>query len=280
MYHLYKFRKGWQSEHLAKYILSKFSFIAEPSTISDDLGSDFFCTFFDVIKRGELLPRFSFSIQIKSNKRRFDITNKIEYLNDLRTPFLVGVANKKSNVLTIYSGECLSNFLSQADRRNKKIFIKLVDKRTGRYPMYKIERRKYILEFPKILDIETSFDYVKTQQRLIELVEICHLTQSNITARKNGDYFFKRYGRNLMDIYAGPGSVIAFRERLLERLAAVFYNLEILYRNDMNNPKLIAEFRVYEKLYLELEILYSQLQPYLADRFKSLKKLIDNTSWK
>jgi hypothetical protein len=30
-----KFRKGWQSEHIAKFILSQFSFVAEPSTVAD-----------------------------------------------------------------------------------------------------------------------------------------------------------------------------------------------------------------------------------------------------
>ena len=46
MPHLASFRKGWESENLARFILYKFCFIANPSTISDDVGIDFFAPFF------------------------------------------------------------------------------------------------------------------------------------------------------------------------------------------------------------------------------------------
>ncbi len=54
---LYKFRKGWENENLAKFILSKFCFVAQPSTVSDDVGVDFFCTIFEkeVIKKKEYI---------------------------------------------------------------------------------------------------------------------------------------------------------------------------------------------------------------------------------
>lgn len=35
-------RLGWENEQLAHYLLSRFSFVAHPSTVGDDLGSDFF----------------------------------------------------------------------------------------------------------------------------------------------------------------------------------------------------------------------------------------------
>jgi len=118
MPHLYKFRKGWQSEHLAKYILSKFSFIAEPSTISDDLGSDFFCTLFKVENKDFLLPQNSFAVQIKSGgeiksqKSKFEINNKRDYIRRLEIPFFIGVINKEKLKLIIYSGEYISNYFS------------------------------------------------------------------------------------------------------------------------------------------------------------------------
>ena len=40
------FKRGWDREKLAEYILSRFSFVAKPSTVSDDLGTDLFCTLF------------------------------------------------------------------------------------------------------------------------------------------------------------------------------------------------------------------------------------------
>lgn len=48
MSYLASFRKGWESENLARFILSRFAFVAHPSTVSDDIGSDFFCTLFEV----------------------------------------------------------------------------------------------------------------------------------------------------------------------------------------------------------------------------------------
>ena len=42
MPHLLSPRKGWENENLAAYLLSRFSFIVQPSSIADDVGSDFF----------------------------------------------------------------------------------------------------------------------------------------------------------------------------------------------------------------------------------------------
>src|SRR3989442_3819860 len=46
---LYTVRTGWEAERLAHYLLSRFSFVAQPTTISDDVGSDFYCTIFDIL---------------------------------------------------------------------------------------------------------------------------------------------------------------------------------------------------------------------------------------
>jgi hypothetical protein len=44
--HLLSFRKGWASERLANYFLSKVAFLSSPTTIADDTGGDFFCNIF------------------------------------------------------------------------------------------------------------------------------------------------------------------------------------------------------------------------------------------
>ena len=80
MPHLGSFRKGWQSENLARFILYKFSFVAHPSTVADDVGSDFFCTLFEVHREGRhdyLLPKNSFAIQVKSSVGKIDVTDKL-----------------------------------------------------------------------------------------------------------------------------------------------------------------------------------------------------------
>jgi hypothetical protein len=110
MPHLAKFRKGWESENLAQFILYKFSFLARPTNIADDIGSDFFCTLFQIQEENSqeyLIPKQSFAVQIKSNLGRIDVSSKTQYLNGLEIPFFVGVVNRETLSLDLYSGEYL-----------------------------------------------------------------------------------------------------------------------------------------------------------------------------
>jgi hypothetical protein len=282
MGHLYRFRKGWQSEHLAKYILSKFSFMAEPLNVSDDLGSDFFCTLFSMVNKDELLPQNSFVIQIKSKgKKEIDITSKLQYLSNLEIPYFVGIVDKDLLKLTIYSGECISNFFAHNGHvfdGNTKIIIELAQER-GDYPMYNFRNNKHILKFPKILEIKADFDYTKNSKDMDELINTCSLMQLNISAKKNGEYIFQRFGKEKVDIYAGPGSAKVFRENFLKRLAEVFYNLEFLYNdpnNDKDKLKIVDEFKEYKQLYLNLQNKYGPLPHYVTSRFDSLNKLTED----
>jgi hypothetical protein len=77
------FRKGWENEHLATFLLSRISFVSQPITVGDDVGSDFFCTLFEARQSDSvemLFLRNSFAIQVKSSKADVVATNKIEYL--------------------------------------------------------------------------------------------------------------------------------------------------------------------------------------------------------
>ena len=52
--------KGWENEHLATFLLSRIAFVASPVKVGDDVGTDVFCTLFEVTKHKErdvLLPR-------------------------------------------------------------------------------------------------------------------------------------------------------------------------------------------------------------------------------
>jgi hypothetical protein len=104
---LYRPHLGWENEQLAHYLLSRFSFVAHPATISDDIGSDFYCTIFDVLESEppKMEPRISFAIQVKSNDERIDASNKIKYLDQLEVPFFVGVVDQATASLKIYSAE-------------------------------------------------------------------------------------------------------------------------------------------------------------------------------
>jgi len=49
MGHLYTVRTRWEAERLAHYLLSRFSFVAQPTTIADDVGSDFYCAILGIL---------------------------------------------------------------------------------------------------------------------------------------------------------------------------------------------------------------------------------------
>ena len=91
MPHLLGPRKGWENERLASYLLSRFSFVAQPSSVADDLGSDFFCTLFEIVNatsgREVLRPLNSLAIQVKSSAGEISMDNKIDYLMRLELPF-------------------------------------------------------------------------------------------------------------------------------------------------------------------------------------------------
>jgi hypothetical protein len=55
-------------------------------TVADDIGTDIFCTLFEVAKhKGQdvLLPRSSIAVQIKSNRDPVDVASKLDYLHHL-----------------------------------------------------------------------------------------------------------------------------------------------------------------------------------------------------
>jgi hypothetical protein len=106
---LYRTHLGWENEQLAHYLLSRFSFVAHPATVGDDIGSDFYCTIFEILESDipKIEPRISFAIQVKSNATTINVSNKIAYLDQLEVPFFIGVVDQDTAALRIYSAECL-----------------------------------------------------------------------------------------------------------------------------------------------------------------------------
>jgi hypothetical protein len=281
MSYLASFRKGWENENLARFILSRFAFVAHPSTVSDDIGSDFFCTLFEVRrkrKRNYLSPRNSFAIQIRSSDEPFDVSNKLEYLWDLEIPFLFGAVDQAALRLTVFSGEHLPIFFSHKGLPRKleiepceRTELDLMDyfTQTG--------EKGYLLRFPKITDVEAHIGDDELQRKTHLLSELCSLIYDNIASRKNGEYIFKVYGSDPPSVvtFAGSGSVRVFRDNFLKRLAEVFYNLKWI-RERRPGTFNVEEFRVYEGLFFQLEELYGgSLPPYVANPFFSLKALVD-----
>lgn len=190
--HLATIRKGWQSKNFARYILSNFSFVSQPCTIADDIGSDFFCTIFSTIehkKQKYLVPKNSFAIQIKSNRRPITIDGKIEYLRALNIPYFVGVIDPNNQIMDVYSGEYLIPFFVDQPEANQ-VKINLCRSEDCRDTAYCKQSNNFIVKFPKIVSVGTDADSPDFKASIDRLSEACITMSGNIMRRNSGDYIF------------------------------------------------------------------------------------------
>lgn len=258
MPHLAVLRRGWENEHLAAFLLSRCAFVAHPAKIGDDVGTDFFCTFFEATQtdgRTYLVPRNSFAIQVKSGGISIDASKQVGYLARLELPFFVGIVNQKKLALRIYSGEYLPILFSHKGVPTS-LTLKLChhhDFATDEY----CRRRKgrdnaYELKCPEVAYLTADADPETIEHQAKRLRHLATRVQSNIAARASEEYIFSvgPEGKGVM-IMAGCGSAQVFRDNFKKRLAEVFYNLDWILANrkgafDMD------EFRFYEQVYDQL----------------------------
>jgi hypothetical protein len=255
MAHLNATRKGWQNEHLGLFILSKFAFCASPVTVSDDLGSDFFCCLFEIRKlRGieVVLPLSSFAIQIKSTATPFDITDKIRYLSDLEVPFFVGVVERSTLALHIYSGEFLPLMFSEKGLP-RALRIKLVNRSVSISRYHEpFGPKKYRILFPRVARIGARSHKTDIKRVVKVLGALCRRVQSNIATRRTEEHVYSIPGRYPTYIMAGPGSVKVFRDNFYKRLAEVFYNFDWQKRHQRRRLDL-GEVQIYDEFIRKLK---------------------------
>lgn len=254
--------KGWTNEHIAKSILSKFCFIAEPSCIGDDVGIDLFCTYFK-IQDDKLAPHNSFAIQIKSNYDDIDITKNLAYYENLEIPFFVGVIDTSNCAkLKIYSGESICHFFteygnpmstdsSHYNQKNKVIIELLNEKKHD--PLYTkdSDKHKFILNFPLVVDIAINYDYEKSSREVQELFDLCRLIQKNIAYKNSNSYLYDIYGSDKRKIFAGSTSAKTFRKNFFDRFLEVIYNLNWISKNqpgDLRKDEIKTFKQMYELL--------------------------------
>jgi len=273
----YHFKRGWDREKLAEYILSRFSFVAKPSTVSDDLGTDLFCTLFRLEEKEGVdypLPLNSFAIQIKSNDTPFDFSPNISYLQSLEIPFFLGVVNESTKELLIFSGENLPKFFSHVGTIDK-LKIKPIKRSQMNVPYDPMEGRKsnYTVMFPMVISIGIDSNRKDLEEVVEQLRTMCSLIHRNIATRKIQEYIFEEYDGRSYYILAGPASVKQFRDNFMKRLAENFYNLEWLCRrcNGKKKEELIKEFRIYEETYLRIQKIYPSVHGILISQYKKLK---------
>ena len=238
--HLATFRSGWQSENLARYILSNFAFIANPSTIADDIGSDFFCTIFKEILSGNnnyLVPKESFAVQIKSNTRKFSISNKKDYLQSLEIPFFVGVTNKKKKELDLFSGEYLIPFFLD-NPTAEKIKVSLRNTKIPDFYTYSEKSGEFTVYFPHISTIGSDRDSSDFMSNVEKISRVCRIISGNITRRNNNEYIFidSVKAQTLL-----VNSEALIQESLSNRISKIFMELSYILENKFIK-KNIAEY--------------------------------------
>jgi len=284
MGHLLKFRTGWQNEYLADFILSKFCFIAKPTSIAEDIGSDFYCTFYEVIEAKYLTPKSAFAIQIKSNKLKINISKNINYYANLEIPFFVGVANSNKLTLEIYSGEAFTHFFTlygnPLDKINpcynakNQVILKVVENLPNRKKLYDKVDKNYLIYLPKIcsLDIETT--YRRNFKEINEFREVGLHMQFNISAFKHGSNVYRYYNLNDVNIISGITSIKTFRKNFFERLAEAYSNLAI----ELKEPEYVQNAQIEAKKYLSIYEMFfegnNKGPTYLYDAYINLKILL------
>lgn len=279
MPHLAVIRRGWQNEHLAAFILSKFAFVAHPSKIGDDVGTDFFCTFFDTIEQGNkeyLVPKNSFAIQIKSSGTSIDATKQIDYLLRLELPFFIGIIDQENSKLNVYSGEYLP-ILFCFKGIPESLTLNLHPDHCFGIDSYfeEISDKSYKLKCPFITTLLVNMTAESINEKSMLLKAVASRTHKNIAAKVSEEYIFS-VGVNGQTplIMAGPGSYKVFRENFKKRLAEAFFNLSWIH----SQPDLqldMSEYNFYVTIYNELEKVEPKLPPYLANIFNNLKKQVD-----
>lgn len=281
MPHLAVMRRGWQNEHLAAFLLSKLAFVAQPAKIGDDVGTDFFCTFFEILTQKDtdfLIPKSSFAIQIKSDGTAVDATKQIEYLMRIELPFFVGIVNQESSVLTIYSGEYLPIFFSHKGTP-KSLVLQLEASGNFDVESYLIEKGSdsFVLRCPLVTTLSTTTTSEGFVEASRQLRKVATNIQTNIAARINKENLFG-IGENgqIPVIMAGPGSVEVFRENFKRRLAEACYNL-IWIADNPNYSFDRDEGNLYSKICDEMSIFEIELPQYLKEVAEELKKRLKAT---
>jgi hypothetical protein len=249
-------RKGWENEKLASYLLSRLSFVASPTSIADDVGSDFFCTLFEIETANGVevvLPRSSFAIQVKSSADKISVDNKIDYFNRLELPFFIGVVSQSPPEMRVYSAEFLPILFSREGPPTKFSLVPVSSTDFDRDKQYEVGGSKGILDVrlkcPLVATLRVADDRRTLNSTVSTLLQICSRAHANISTRRLEEHVFNLDGNGRYQIVAGSGSYNYFRGNFLKRLAEVFYNLKWIVMNKRNEFS-TSEFQQFQSLYL------------------------------
>jgi hypothetical protein len=278
MSHLYAVRSGWEAERLAHYLLSRFSFVAQPASIADDVGSDFYCTIFDILDSTPpmVAPRTSFAIQVKSNGNRIEAHNKVQYLFNLEIPFFIGVVNLAASELKVYSAEHFP-MMTAVFGIPERLWLQPVDEGGPQHPWEGTDASSgVILNCYHVCTFAASENRNEIRPKVEQLLKLCRRAVNNIGTRRVEEHIYQLddEGKSFQ-IVAGCGSVNYFRDNIYKRLAEAFYNFWYMLTHD---PALfnLAEFRIYEKFHLSLLAVQPRDSLGMAhERYLAVKAIVD-----
>ena len=282
------YRLGWQSQNLARYILYKFAFLAEPVQVADDIGVDFFCTIFEIrAKRtnADLIPRNSFAIQIKSesNSDNVDLTGYLPCLVNLELPFFIGIIDRVRSTLSIYSGELLTPFFAY---KGTPVHLEAeLCETLAVGPDYsgwnkEISPGSYSIPFAKIAEISYDMDGDQLEERVRAIREKCSSMLDNIASSINKEFILKGAAPDHLLLFAGQESLQFFEINFIKRLSEAFFNLNWAYSSiEPLRPQIIDRFRLYEKIYQQLVSALGEdaLPGLLRDTYAGAKNRIESS---
>ncbi len=282
MPHLLTPRKGWENERLAAYLLSRLSFVAHPSSIADDLGSDFFCTVFkiiDVSGRDALIPGSSFAIQVKSSASEVSADNKIDYLVGLELPFFIGVVRQSPPEMNIYSAELLPLLFSERGKPERLWLTPVAGSDFDPDSYFEdVGPQEIRLRCPMVVTLSIDDDRSTLAPKVDALLHICNRAHSNIATRVSEEHIYDVDGKGRYRIMPGVGSVHFFRSNFVKRLGEYFYNV-LWILNAKPDKFSINEFQLFESFYHDLENLYGgPLPEYVSTPYNALKAKLSDRS--
>jgi hypothetical protein len=235
--HLASFRKGWESERLAEFLLSRLAFVASPTTIADDVGSDFYCTLFETTEvdtHQYLQPRLAVTVQVKSaGKNTIDLTDKVGYFNNLELPYLLGIVDRATTTLRLYSGCYLPLVYSQHGQPST-LYAVIADALRGILPSPADIPAPTAVPFPLVVTLHPSDSETVLADARRRLIAHCSAAGTHVRSRLANDYLFRFDDSEI--VFAGPSSAQTFRGRLLGRLAETLRNLDWLSQNNAPAP--------------------------------------------
>jgi hypothetical protein len=260
--------------------------VAQPTTVADDLGSDFFCTIFDLKPSPVAMvePRGSFAIQVKSSADPIEAHNKVGYLQHLEIPFFIGVVSQSPPQMHVYTAELLPLLFARFGLP-QKLWLHPVSRKN--YDPNGYARGDAVngvhLDCPYVATFGAEEDRSSLQVKVDLLNAICNRASSNIATRRSEEHIYETESVGQLIVVAGIGSAQYFRNNFCKRLAEVFYNLQWIFNNQRDSFRL-DEFKVYESLYLELQRFPAQpALPAVTGVYLQLKATLDRAladGWK